>query len=318
MSADLVITVSGISMGYQFQQDESLADGIRRIADEQVQQAIQELQNSELDRHEAIHEVRKHFKKLRGLIRIVRPGLGKQYSQLNVWFRDAGRRLSRVRDAESMLESLAKLKARFNDPAYVDQFNAFEKCFQDRKQHLVEEWIDLEQELQQLCKELQTVHQQIRHWKIKGKPARILREGLQRNYSRGSEALAALHEQPGDELFHECRKRSKYCLYHMRLLNDVWEPILTARLSVLDQLNDYLGDDHDLAVMTQQLTTEPDRFGAASDVDQLLTLIGQQREEWQAAALALADRIYAERPQAFARRLQTYWKLWHKTSAKKS
>lgn len=300
-------------MSYQFQQDESLADGVRRIADHQVHKAIKELQNAESDRHEAIHEVRKRFKKLRGLIRIVRPGL-EQYSQINVWYRDAGRRLSRVRDAESMLESLAKLKAHFDDPAYTELFNAFEKCFQERKQQLVEEWIDLEQELQQLCEELQTARELINQWKIKGNPDKILRGGLQQNYQRGAEALAILHGEPSDELFHECRKRSKYYLYHMRLLKQVWEPILTARLSVLDQLNDYLGDDHDLAVMTWQLTDEPDRFGTSTDIDQLLTLIARRREELQAAALTLADRIYAEKPKAFARRLQTYWKLWQSLS----
>ncbi|QDV18301.1 CHAD domain protein [Gimesia panareensis] len=305
-------------MSYLFQQDESLADGVRRIAGHQVHKAIEELQNSESDRHEAIHEVRKRFKKLRGLIRIVRPGLGNQYSQINVWYRDAGRRLSRVRDAESMLESLAKLKVRFDDPAYAELFAAFEKCFQARKQQLVEEWIDLEQELQTLCEELQTAQKQIENWKIKGNPDKILREGLQQNYRRGAEALTTLHEQPSDELFHECRKRSKYYLYHMRLLKDVWEPILSAQLSVLDPLNDYLGDDHDLAVMTCQLTSEPERFGAASDIDQFLTLIARQREELQSAALSLADRIYAEKPKAFAKRLQTYWKLWQDTNAQKS
>ncbi|MEQ9071302.1 MAG: hypothetical protein RLO18_31495, partial [Gimesia chilikensis] len=59
----------------------------------------------------------------------------------------------------------------------------------------------------------------------------------------------------------------------------------------------------------------PERFGATSDIDQLLTLIGQQREELQSAGLALADRIYAEQPKAFAQRLQAYWKLWQKRSS---
>ncbi len=301
-------------MSYQFEQGESLADGVRRIAGHQVHKAIQELQDLESDRHEAIHEVRKRFKKLRGLIRIVRSGLGDDYSRINVWYRDAGRRLSRVRDAESMLESLAKLKQRFDDPAYVDLFAAFECCFRERKQQLVEEWIDLDQELQQLCDELQTALQQIDEWKIKGKADKILKRGLQRNYRRGAEALAELYVQPHDELFHECRKRSKYLMYHLRLLKKVWEPIVAAQLEELDQLNDYLGDDHDLAVMTSQLTSEPERFGATSDIDQLLTLIGQQREELQSAGLALADRIYAEQPKAFAQRLQAYWKLWQSRS----
>ena len=297
-------------MSYQFKQDESLAAGVKRIAASQVKQAIGDLENTELNRHQAIHEVRKRFKKLRGLIRLVRTGLGDQYSQINVWYRDAGRRLSRVRDAESMLESLAKLKTRFDDCAYRELFEEMEKRFQARKQQLVEEWIDLDQELEQLCSELKSAHAAIEGWKLKGKPEKILRKGLQKNYQRGVEALAEVHNNPSDELFHECRKRSKYYLYHLKLLRSIWEPILSAHLSELDRLNDYLGDDHDLAVMTQLLTSEPERFGASVDVDQLLTLIARQREEFQLAGVKLAELIFAEEPQAFARRLEAYWKLW--------
>ena len=131
-------------MGYQFEQQESLAGGVRRIAGEQLSQAIRELKNAEQNPHQTIHEVRKHFKKLRGLIRLVRSGLGDNYARLNLWYRDAGRRLSRVRDAESMLESLQKLKDRFSDPEQTDLFTEFERKFLARKQQLVAEWIDLD------------------------------------------------------------------------------------------------------------------------------------------------------------------------------
>lgn len=297
-------------MGYQFKQQESLASGVRRIAGEQLSQAIRELKNAEQNPHQTIHEVRKHFKKLRGLIRLVRYGLGNDYARLNVWFRDAGRRLSRVRDAESMLESLQKLKDRFSDPEYGTLFSEFENRFLARKQKLVEEWIDLDSELQTLLLQLETEREAVQGWKINGKAAKIIRDGLQQTYQRGSEALAILHQSPNDELFHECRKRSKYHLYHMRLINAAWQPILTARISELDLLNDYLGDDHDLTVMTQLITSEADSFGSSANVEQLLSLIGQQRHALQASAFQMADRIFTEKPKAFARRMQGYWNLW--------
>ncbi|QDT40828.1 CHAD domain protein [Gimesia alba] len=297
-------------MGYQFKQQESLASGVRRIAGEQLSQAIRELKNAEQNPHQMIHEVRKHFKKLRGLIRLVRYGLGDDYARLNVWYRDAGRRLSRVRDAESMLESLQKLKARFSDLEQTDLFSEFENRFLARKQKLVEEWIDLDLELQNLAQQLESELEAVASWKIKGKAAKIIRDGLQQTYQRGSEALATLHQSPNDELFHECRKRSKYHLYHMRLINAVWPPMLTARITELDLLNDYLGDDHDLTVMTQLITGEADSFGSSANVEQLLLLIGQQRQTLQAAAFQMADRMFAEKPKAFARRMQGYWNLW--------
>ncbi|WP_339734059.1 CHAD domain-containing protein [uncultured Gimesia sp.] len=299
-------------MSYQFKQQESLESGVRRIAAEQLSQAIRELKNAEQNPHQTIHEVRKHFKKLRGMIRLVCSGLGDDYARLNVWYRDAGRRLSRVRDAESMLESLQKLKERFSDPKYeyTELFSELENRFLARKQQLVEEWIDLDLELQSLSQQLEAALEAVEGWKIKGKAAKIIRDGLQQTYQRGADALAILHQRPDDDLFHESRKRSKYHLYHMRLISAVWQPMLTARIAELDLLNDYLGDDHDLTVMTQLITSETESFGSAANVEQLLSLIREQRQSLQTAAFQMADRIFAEKPKAFARRMQAYWTLW--------
>lgn len=297
-------------MGYLFKQQESLAKGVRRIAQEQLNQAMSELKNPERDRHQAIHGVRKQFKKMRGLIRLVRLGLGDSYSGINAYYRDAGRRLSRVRDAESMLESLRKLRERFPDTAHQALFSEFETKLLDRKQSIVEEWTDLDVELENLSEQLEEAHRNVENWKIKGSSGKVIRVGLQQTYQRGAKALNSLHLCPSDELLHECRKRSKYHLYHMRLICDIWKPILTARIAELDHLNDLLGDDHDLAVMTELIQSEAETLGSSTGIDRLQTLIDQQRQEFQSAAFKLADRIYAEEPQAFARRMKGYWKLW--------
>ncbi|WP_298868929.1 CHAD domain-containing protein [uncultured Gimesia sp.] len=297
-------------MGYQFKQQESITTGVQRIAGEQLSQAILELKQSEQNPHRAIHEVRKQFKKLRGLIRLVRSGLGSEYSRLNVWYRDAGRGLSRVRDAESMLESLQKLRERFPDSTCEELFLEFENKFVTRKQKIVDEWIDLEFDLSKLSDQLKDAYEAIEAWKIKGKAEQVLSRSLKQNYQHGVEALKKLHQNPDGKLFHDCRKHSKYLLYHMKLISESWKPILSAYIVELDQLNDLLGDDHDLTVMTQLIKSETETFQSSANVNRFQALICQQRLEFQSAALKLADRIYAEKPKTFARRMRVYWTLW--------
>jgi len=297
-------------MGYQFKQQESLKAGVKRIAREQLKQAIHDLKHPQQDPHQTIHEVRKQFKKLRGLIRLVRSGLGDEYSRLNIWYRDVGRGLSRVRDAESMLEAIQKLRERFPDPAHEEVLVEFENKFLDRKQKIVEEWVDLDSELNRLSEQLRAAYRAIKNWKIKGKEKKVLSQGLQENYQHGVEALKKLHQNPEDDLFHECRKRSKYLLYHMKLMSDIWNPILSASILELDQLNELLGDDHDLTVMTQLINSDSETFQCSANINQFQALISQQRQEFQSAAFNLADRIYAEKPKAFTRRMRVYWTLW--------
>lgn len=46
-------------MAYRLNQNETSSDGIRRIALEQIDKAIQEVENQKIDRHETVHQVRK-------------------------------------------------------------------------------------------------------------------------------------------------------------------------------------------------------------------------------------------------------------------
>jgi hypothetical protein len=66
--------------------DESVEDGIKRFVSEEIKQAIKEIDNPRLKRSEAIHEVRKHCKKIRSVLRLVRPQFEETYWFENTWF----------------------------------------------------------------------------------------------------------------------------------------------------------------------------------------------------------------------------------------
>ena len=69
------------AMSYAFRLDEPVQESIIRIAREQISKAIDEIEDEDLDRHDTVHQVRQRCKKLRGLIRIVRPALGKTFKR---------------------------------------------------------------------------------------------------------------------------------------------------------------------------------------------------------------------------------------------
>jgi hypothetical protein len=54
---------------YRLQADEKLSQGVKRIAFEQIDEALAHLQSSGNDLDKAVHESRKNLKKLRGLLR---------------------------------------------------------------------------------------------------------------------------------------------------------------------------------------------------------------------------------------------------------
>src|ERR1700683_1806158 len=97
-------------MSFQLAADEPVGKSIKQIVRKQMESA-QALLRPRLLRDEAVHEVRKHFKRIRAVLRLVRGELGEQiYHRENICFRDAGRPLTEIRDARVLLETLEQLR----------------------------------------------------------------------------------------------------------------------------------------------------------------------------------------------------------------
>ena len=102
-------------MSYRLQGDETVQDGLRRCAREQLDRAIGELTYSVHDDPvEAVHDARKALKKSRSLLRLGRGTLnGDGRRRENATLRHAGCLLSSARDAEVMLEAVDDLADRY-------------------------------------------------------------------------------------------------------------------------------------------------------------------------------------------------------------
>ena len=105
-------------MAFRLKRRESVADGVRRIVRRQIDDALDNLQ-SRAD--EAVHDARKCFKRVRAVLRLVGDGLGNEaYDRENACFRDAGRPLTEVRDAEALVEAIDRF-----DPAKGATFEQY-------------------------------------------------------------------------------------------------------------------------------------------------------------------------------------------------
>ena len=106
---------------FRLAEGEPVTEGIVRIADGQLELAIERLEgNTDEDLGTAVHEARKSFKRLRTTVRLARDELGDEvYRRENAGFRDAGRRLAGARDSQVLLEALAAISERYPEEAEV-------------------------------------------------------------------------------------------------------------------------------------------------------------------------------------------------------
>src|SRR5262245_12990590 len=104
------------AMGYTLRKKESASAGVRRIAREELDAALEKLDGARRDSDELVHELRKHFKKVRSVLRLVRAEIGEEiFARDNGELRALGRRLAPARDASMRASALQNLRKRYTD-----------------------------------------------------------------------------------------------------------------------------------------------------------------------------------------------------------
>lgn len=299
-------------MSYYLKPEESVQETVIRVAREQIGKAVDEIEDGELDRHEIVHQVRKRCKKLRGLIRVVRPVLGDAYGRENACFRDAARSLSSLRDAQSLIDTVDDLRDHLGSLLEPDFAADVRARLLERRRRLAEDVVGHDQQLDELRLVMQEAYQRVGNWELSGSGFDAVRGGLHKTYRRGHRAMHAAYRKPRAERFHEWRKRVKYHGYHLRLLRPIWKPLIRKQAEAAGELSDLLGDAHDLAVLRATLSAEPREFGDERQLEALLGLTEQRRKALTQQARPLGERLFGEHPDELVARFAQYWRAWER------
>lgn len=298
-------------MAYRLLDDETVPESVRRIAVEQIDKAVDEIDDDDLGFHDTVHQVRKRCKKIRGLARLVRPCFEDVYGRENAWFRDTARLLSDLRDAHVKAETVELLAETFADTVDPEAFEPIRHELLERRDRLARRQ-GVEDRLAQARERFETARGRPAGWPLETTGYDAVAGGLAKTYRRARKRFREAYDDPSTERFHEWRKRVKYHRYHCRLLQEIWEPLLNDRRHAAHDLTDLLGDDHDLAVLRRTLTDEPEAFGGRERVRGLVGVLDRQRAEYQARARPLGEKLFAETPEALTDRFRAYFEAWRR------
>jgi CHAD domain-containing protein len=285
-------------VSYRLQPGEGVADGIRRIVAEELDGAIEGLRAGAAapaaERDRAIHETRKSLKKVRSALRLVRTDLkaGTRRTESTA-LRDAGRRLSGARDAQVMLDTLAKVAPAVPAPP-PPEVRAVQAALETRRAALAAELQGHAGLLGEVAGELEAVRARVDGWRLRDQSPDSVVAGAAIIHERGREAMRGAMRGTDDEDWHTWRKRVKDLWYAGRILEPVAGPQLAGMVQEADALSDVLGDHNDLAVLLVAADGHPGVQAA----------IVARRDALRRIAAPLGRRLYAERTKAFARRLE--------------
>jgi CHAD domain-containing protein len=298
--------------GYRLKGGESVPDGVARIAFGRIDHALDELRGkTKSNREQAVHEARKDMKKLRSLLRLVRGEIGDDvYRRENEGFRDAARKLSGVRDADVMIETLDTLVEERPKAIPPRAAGGLRKALEEHRAALDGDRRGRKKARKEVVAALEEARGRVEEWPLETDGFDAIEPGLRRAYRRGRRAYRTVREDPSTENLHAWRKRVKDLWYHQTLLECCWPELMDPMADVVHELSDHLGDDHDVAVLRGWAQSHPAAAGGTAGLDAFNEAADARREELQRKALALGGRLYGERPGAYVRRLESYWRAW--------
>jgi CHAD domain-containing protein len=277
--------------------DATLSAFVRRIAAEQIDNAVRGLSRNERDLPHRIHEARKTVKKLRGLIRLMRPSFA-VYRMENDALRAAGQAIASLRDAQVMLvtyDEMARI-AGVSDVALRESLAARISTAENPE--------CLAAAVQDFSARMTAIRDRSQQWKVKGHGFGALEGGLERSFAAARMAQRAAARAPDDpEAVHTWRKRVKDHWYQARLLCPIWPDMMLPTIAAADMLGETLGAYNDLSTLIASLPPGPTASAITKAASERQTVL-------MTTAHPLSRRLFAGPPEAAVARWRAWWDVW--------
>jgi len=299
-------------MSYELKHGQPLGDNLRRICRKQIEAAIA-IATGERKAHDTpVHEVRKHLKKARAALRLIRKEIGRGlFKEQDRCLRDVGRLTSEIRDAEVRLQTVRQLQG-ITQRRGRARYAKLESVLALELENFMAAFAEWQT---QAVPMLERAHANIDSWPLDQFSCKQLRRAVQRSYKDARRALKSVEATPTAENFHRFRTKAKRLWYELRILRPV-NPVVLKNLSDdLRALGNLLGRAHDLSFLGDRLRSEDRQSAWEREGHKLLAVIEVSQGDLQRGAAELAEHFFAERPRDFGARVATSLKDWENDAA---
>jgi len=250
---------------------------------------------------EDVHAARKALKKSRAALRLLRPVLAAgDYREVNVALRDAGRCLSPLRDASMLLQALAAIAADDSVAQHAETVGALRHAL-GTALAAARDGLSLLQARRRCAALIEAGRQFLARRSVAQAGADAMGRGLGHQYRKARRAFARARADAGTSTLHEWRKQTKYLHNAAALLQRAGAGGVRALSKASGDIAEWLGDDHDFAVLEGLVRADPALSHAGAQA--LVDAIGRRRGKLQRQALDAGTTLFAAKPRRVAANL---------------
>lgn len=282
--------------------DKGFGDALSGAARAIISDARTALTDPQLSEPEAVHDVRKAFKRWRALLRLLARPLGDPAREMRTEGRDLMRALAGARDAQAALDALEDLRK-----ADVPFSATSMKTIEERLTKLRSEaeatsfTADLRQRISDY---LDYATLSIERWPLAEIDFDTVADELTATYRRARQLMPNNWPETDADHLHDLRRRVVEHRHQMELVEPLWPRLAKVWAQEAQRLRDRLGACQDLAVFTgftaphQTLAPWRSRLGPVIEARRIAHLN---------TAARIAGRLFAEKPKAFRTRIAALW-----------
>ncbi|MGE8583791.1 MAG: CHAD domain-containing protein [Agrobacterium tumefaciens] len=298
-------------MPFRIDPNKPFDDEIRRAGLELIEEAIISLRDQPSGRHEAVHDARKRFKRLRALYRLVARAAPDFSKEENARFRDIARSLAFAREATALVETVEYLETFAASTTQGKALRSIATVLRKRRDHAIEHEAGLDEAIAAAIAGCEEARKKLKAVSLPDElkdVTRLVKTGWAKQRKRARKALADCHEQADVEHFHELRKAGQAYWMHLGLLRRLWPSAMRAKRADTKRLVDILGHEHDLSVLAAFADREPERFGNGERLALLLDAIIQRQQALRGDGLELANEVFSESARTESRIVGLLWR----------
>ena len=283
-------------MSFSLSSDASPADGLHRVVRTQFANALAALGGRKPD-EEAVHAARKSVKRIRAVLRLLEGQLSSGASETRR-LRGVAHALSSLRDADATAETLQALHGRYPVVVNARVTRAVARGLRTRKRRTRK---GAGTQARRAQAELRRSRRSLPGRVRRAGEIDAVRFGLTAGYRRARKELRGVSLDSDATQFHTWRRRVKDHAYQVQLFEKL-HPMARARARSLGRLGEWLGEDHNHAVLRATLLASPEAFGAASGTAAVLGSIAKRQAYLRRSALRLGHQLFSAKPRSFEKR----------------
>lgn len=261
---------------------------VRKVLLEQHRRALFLLRHWQDNPRGNVHQARQAFKRIRALLRLIKPCSHYVYRVENAFFRDVGQDLAYARDTEAVIEALGLLEVRISGPLAQESLHMLRIGLEHRAARERDCGIhDLPGRVQSACKALGQADKRLRELPMVNLRRRDFRRGVEHTFERCTSGFERARHSESPEDFHAWRKEVKYAYHQTRLMQQIMPRWANARGSALGTLAGVLGHYHDLVMLEALLRNQADELNVDVHLRSMKNAVRNAKAELSAEALAL-------------------------------